>query len=151
MPSKKLIDFLNENGIKFVLIHHSRAYTANEVAHSAHIHGQELAKTVIVKIDGKLAMAVRPASGLVNTRLLKEELGVGTIEVAGEYEFASMFPECEVGAEPPFGNLYGMDVYVSDALAQDTEIAFNAGTHTELIRMAYEDFERLVKPEVLRF
>ena len=96
-------------------------------------------------------MAVRPASGLVNTRLLKEELGIGTIEVAGEYEFASMFPECEVGAEPPFGNLYGMDVYVSDALAQDTEIAFNAGTHTELLRMAYEDFERLVKPHVLRF
>ena len=151
MPSKKLIDFLNENEIKFVLIHHSRAYTANEVAHSAHIHGQELAKTVIVKIDGKLAMAVRPASGLVNTRLLKEELGAGSIVVVGFFVFARMFPECEVGAEPPFGNLYGIDVYVSDALAQDTEIAFNAGTHTELLRMAYEDFERLVKPHVLRF
>jgi len=151
MPSKKLIDFLNENQIKFVLIHHSRAYTANEVAHSAHIHGQELAKTVILKIDGKLAMAVRPASALVNTRLLKEELGASMVEVAAEHEFANVFPECEVGAEPPFGNLYGMNVYVSDSLAQEPEIAFNAGTHTELLRMKYEDFERLVNPEVLRF
>ncbi len=151
MPSKKLIDLLNENQMKFVVIHHSRAYTANEVAHSAHIHGQELAKTVIVKIDGKLAMAVRPASGLVNTGLLRDELGAKSVEVAGEHEFANRFPECEVGAEPPFGNLYDMDVYVSEALTHDNEIAFNAGTHTELIRMAYNDYEKLVKPKVLRF
>ncbi len=134
MPSKKLIDFLNENEneIKFVLIHHSKAYTANEVAHSGHIHGHEIAKTVILKIEGKLALAVRTASGLVNTRLVKEQLGANSVEVAGEYEFASVFPECEVGAEPPFGNLYGMDVYVSELLAHEPEIAFNAGTHTEL-------------------
>ena len=132
MPSKKLIDFLNENEIKFVLIHHSRAYTANEVAHSGHIHGHEIAKTVILKIEGKLVLAVRTASGLVNTRLVKEQLGANSVAVAGEYEFASVFPECEVGAEPPFGNLYGMDVYVSALLAHEPEIAFNAGTHTEL-------------------
>ena len=96
-------------------------------------------------------MAVRTASGLVNTRLVKEQLGANSVEVAGEYEFASVFPECEVGAEPPFGNLYGMDVYVSELLAHDPEIAFNAGTHTELIRMKYEDYKRLVKPEVLHF
>jgi len=151
MPAQKLIEFLNSNEIKFVTIYHSRAYTANEIAHSAHIHGQILAKTVMVKIDGKMAMAVRPASGLVNLNLLKEAIGAGSVMLATEQEFADLFPGCEVGAMPPFGNLYGMDVYVSDSLAKDKEIAFNAGTLTELIRLSYEDFARLVKPKVLRF
>jgi len=151
MPAQKLLDFLNENKVKFITIRHSRAYTANEIAHAAHIHGQQLAKTVIVKIDGKMAMAVLPARGLVNRSLLKETLGANTVDIAMEQEFINKFPECEVGAMPPFGNLYGMDVYVSDSLAGDKEIAFNSGSLTELIRLSYEDFERLVKPRVLRF
>ncbi len=150
MPVQKLKEFLDSRQIKYVTISHSRAFTAQEVAASAHISGKEMAKTVMVKMDGRMAMAVLPASDKVDFELLKAASGVGTVELAGEAEFRGMFPECETGAMPPFGNLYGMDVYVSDALTADEEIAFNAGTHTELIRMSYRDFESLVKPKVVK-
>ncbi|MCZ6612329.1 MAG: YbaK/EbsC family protein, partial [Planctomycetota bacterium] len=108
-------------------------------------------KTVIVKVDGRMAMAVLPATRQVDFKLLKKALAAKKVELASEGEFADRFPECEPGAMPPFGNLYDMEVYVAEPLAQDEEIAFNAGSHTELIRLAYEDFERLAKPKVLRF
>ena len=151
MPSKKLKEFLDSNDVKYVSIAHSTAYTAQEVAASAHIHGKDLAKTVIVKIDGKMAMAVLPASYKVDLDLLKTAAGASTIELTAEHEFRSMFPDCNVGAMPPFGNLYGMTVYADESLAEDEEIAFNAGTHAELIKMAYKDFERMVKPTVEQF
>ena len=151
MPVKKLKDFLDSNNIKYVVISHSTAYTAQEVAASSHIPGKEMAKTVMVKIDDKMAMAVLPAAFKVDFDLLKETIGAGNIELADEYEFKDMFPECEVGAMPPFGNLYGMDVYMAESLVEEEEIAFNAGSHTELIKLAYKDFERLVKPKVLKF
>jgi Uncharacterized conserved protein len=148
MPVKKLKDFLESRNIKYVTITHSRAYTASEIAQSAHIPGKELAKTVMVKLDGKMAMAVLPASYKVDFELLKQASGASVVELATEQAFKDMFPECEVGAMPPFGNLYGIDVYVAKSLAEDEEIAFNAGSHTELIRLAYKDFERLVQPKV---
>jgi len=151
MPAKRLIEFLNDNQVKFVTIRHSRAYTANEIAHSVHIHGQELAKTVMVRIDGKMAMAVLPASGRVNVKLLEEAIGAKNVVIASEQEFINLFPECEVGAMPPFGNLFGFEVYVSTTLAENKEIAFNAGSLTELIRLSYKDFERLVNPRIVRF
>jgi Ala-tRNA(Pro) deacylase len=150
MPVKKLKEFLDANHIKYVSIKHSPAYTAQQIAASAHVRGKELAKTVMVKIDGKLAMAVLPASYRVDLDLLKQDAGAAKVELATEGEFKGLFPECELGAMPPFGNLYGMDVYVGQVLAEDEEIAFNAGSHTELIRLAYKDFERLVKPKVAK-
>jgi Ala-tRNA(Pro) deacylase len=146
MPVKKLTEFLNSNGVKYVIIKHSPAYTAQEVAASAHIAGKELAKTVMLKIDEKMAMAVVPASHKVDIFLLREMAGTHSIDLASEEEFKSLFPDCEVGAMPPFGNLYGMDVWTSTALAEDEEIAFNAGSHSELIRLPFKDFERLVQP-----
>jgi Ala-tRNA(Pro) deacylase len=151
MPVQILKDFLDKQGIKYVTIGHSTAYTAQEIAASAHIPGKELAKTVMVKIDGKMTMAVLPATHRVDLDLLKKVAHAGKVELATEQEFKDMFPECYVGAMPPFGNLYGMDVFMADSLIEDKEIAFNAGTHAELIRLAYEDFERLVKPRVGRF
>ena len=151
MPVKKLKDFLDSHGVKYVTIGHSRAYTAQEVAASSHISGKELAKTVMVKIDGEMAMAVLPASRSVDFNLLKQTLGAKNVELAAEQEFQDMFHECEVGAMPPFGNLYSMKVYVSKSLTEDEQIAFNAGTHTELIKLAYKDFKNLVKPEVVEF
>ena len=151
MPVKKLKDFLDSHGIKYVTIGHSRAYTAQEVAASSHIPGKELAKTVMVKVDGEMAMVVLPASRSVDFNLLKQTLGANNVELATEQEFQDMFPECEVGAMPPFGNLYGMKVYLSKSLKEDEQIAFNAGSHTELIKLAYRDFENLVKPEVVEF
>ena len=151
MPVKKLKEFLDSERVKYVSISHSQAFTAQEIAASAHIPGKELAKTVMVRIDDQLAMAVLPASHQVDFGLLKEAIGAHKVELAGEREFKDMFPGCELGAMPPFGNLFGMDVYVAQALSDDDQIAFNAGSHTELIRLSYEDFERLVQPTVIRF
>jgi len=151
MPEKKLKDFLSREGVKYVSIYHSPAYTAQEIAALTHIPGKELAKTVMVKLDGKMAMAVLPASYRVDLDLLKKASGARSVELASEEEFRDRFPGCEVGAMPPFGNLYGMEVYAAQSLAKDKTIAFNAGTHFELIRMAYQDFERLVQPKVVKF
>jgi len=151
MPVQALKNFLDQNGVKYVVISHSPAFTAQEIAARAHIPGKELAKTVIVKIDDRLAMAVLPASQKVDLQELQQAIGSGRIEIAKEEAFRSRFPGCDLGAMPPFGNLYGMDVYVADNLVEDEEIAFNAGSFTELIKLAYSDFERLVRPRVLHF
>lgn len=149
MPVRRLREFLDSHHIKYVAISHSAAYTAQEIAASAHIPGQELAKTVMVKVDGEIAMVVLPATCRVDFEALRGATGADEVELAGEQEFKDMFPECEVGAMPPFGNLYGVTVYVAPSLAEGEEIAFNAGTHTELIRLSYKDFESLVKPVVV--
>lgn len=151
MPLQKLIEFLDSHGVKYVAINHSRAYTAQEIAASAHIPGRELAKTVMVKLDGRMAMAVLPASYRVDLDALKAAAGAAQAVLATEAEFKDLFPECEVGAMPPFGNLWGVPVYAAEELAEDKEIAFNAGTHSQLVRMAYADFERLVQPTVAKF
>jgi Ala-tRNA(Pro) deacylase len=151
MPAKKLTSFLDEQKVKYVKISHSPAYTAQEIAAIAHIAGRELAKSVIVKLDGELAMAVLPASFRVDFKLLKKAAKAKKAELASEEEFRDHFPECELGAMPPFGNLYDIKVYVAESLTEDDEIAFNAGSHTELIRMSYKDYERLVAPTVLEF
>ncbi len=148
MPSSKLKAFLDKEGVRYVTVTHSTAYTAQEVAASAHIPGRELAKTVIVKLDGEMAMVVMPATAKVDLALLREVADADKAVLATEQEFESRFPECSAGAMPPFGNLYNMRVYADESLTQDEEIAFNAGTHTELMRLGYGDFERLVKPTV---
>jgi Ala-tRNA(Pro) deacylase len=150
MPVKKLREFLDREQVKYVAISHSPAYTAQEIAASAHVRGIEMAKTVMVTLDGKMAMAVVPASRKVGFDLLREAAHAENVQLASEQAFRDMFPGCDVGAMPPFGNLYDMDVYVSKLLAEDEEIVFNAGSHIELIRMSYADFERLVKPKVGR-
>ena len=151
MPVSRLKEFLDSHNIRYVTISHSPAYTAQGIAASAHVKGKELAKTVMIKIDGNMAMAVLPAPLKVDFDLLKSATGTDDVVLAGEEEFRDMFPGCEVGAMPPFGNLYGMDVYVAESLAEDDEIAFNAGSHTELIKLSYADFESLVQPTLGRF
>ena len=151
MPVRKLKEFLDREKVKYVSIIHSIAYTAQEVAASAHITGKELAKTVIVELDGKMAMAVLPANRKIVLQDLREVTGCDEVKFASEEEFKRKFPDCETGAMPPFGNLYGMDVYVAEALTRNDEIAFNAGSHTEIIRLRYHDFERLVQPHVVSF
>jgi Ala-tRNA(Pro) deacylase len=150
VPVGKLKEFLDSQKIKYVSIAHSTAYTAQGIAALTHIPGKELAKTVIVKIDDGLAMAVLPASSHVALSALRAATGAETVELAREAEFKDRFPECDTGAMPPFGNLYGMPVFVDASLAEDEEIAFNAGSHNELIRLSYADFERLVRPTLLK-
>ncbi len=151
MPARKLKDYLDKQGIKYVSLTHSAAYTAQEVAASAHITGKELAKTVIVELDGKMAMAVLPANRKVVLQDLRDVTGSDQVKFASETEFQTRFPDCEPGAMPPFGNLYGMDVYAAESLSDHDEIAFNAGSHTEIIKMAYRDFARLVQPKIITF
>jgi Ala-tRNA(Pro) deacylase len=151
MAVTKIKEYLDANQIRYVTITHSPAYTSQKTAASAHVPGKELAKTVIVRVDGQLAMAVLPGSYQVDFGLLKEAVGASKVELASEDDFRDKFPDCEVGAMPPFGNLYDMPVYVAQTLAEDDEIAFNACSHTELIRMSYEDFSRLVEPTIVRF
>ena len=151
MAVRKLKEFLDREKVKYVSIIHSTAYTAQEVAASAHITGKELAKTVIVELDGKMAMAVLPANRKIVLQDLREVTGSDEVKFASEDEFRKMFPDCETGAMPPFGNLYGTDVYVAESLSGNDQIAFNAGSHTEVIKMAYADFERLARPRVISF
>lgn len=151
MPFSKLKTFLESNNIKYDTLNHSQVFTALETAESAHIPGKELAKTIMIKIDGNMAMAVLPASSSIDFDRLKAVTGGRTVELAREEEFENLFPECETGAMPPFGNMYGMEVFVDEQLGEDKEIAFNAGSHTELIKIAYKDFERAVHPRKARF
>ena len=151
MPATKLKEFLDAQNVKYVTIKHSVAYTAQEIASSAHIRGKELAKTVMVKINGKMAMVVLTASNEVDFERLKKVVGSENVELATEKEFQNLFPGCEVGAMPPFGNLYGMDVFVEESLSRDEEFAFNAGMHSELLKLSYSDYERLVRPRIGSF
>lgn len=150
MPVKELKKYLDDNHIKYVSVKHSKAYTAQEIAASAHIPGKEIAKTVMIMVDNKMAMAVIPASYVVDFDLLKEAADAENIILANENEFTNLFSDCDVGAMPPFGNLYGMPVFVCQSLAEDDHISFNAGSHTELIQLSYRDFESLVKPKVAK-
>ena len=149
MPLTKLREFLDSHNVKYLVISHSIAYTAQGIAALVHLSGKKLAKTVIVRMDGKLAMAVVPASFHVDVDLLRNAAGAQTVEVASEQEFKDAFPDCETGAMPPFGNLYGMPVYADASLGENEEITFNAGTHRELVRMAWADMVRLVNPKIV--
>ncbi|MEJ2760339.1 MAG: YbaK/EbsC family protein [Gammaproteobacteria bacterium] len=147
---KTLCDFLDGHNIRYLSMRHSLAYTAQEIAASAHVHGQEFAKTVIVNIDGELAMAVLPAPEKLDPDLLAAAAGAKEVALADENEFQGRFPKCEPGAMPPFGNLFDMKVYVEEKLAANDKITFNAGTHTELIQMSFRDYRDLVQPEIVR-
>ncbi len=151
MRTSRVKDFLDTNHIHYSTIVHPTSYTAQGTAAYAHVSGNELAKTVMIKLDSQLAMAVLPASAQLDLAALKRLTSARSVCLASEGEFEMRFPDCDLGAMPPFGNLYGVPVYVEEQLAQDKEIAFNAGTHNELARMEYADFERLVNPIVARF
>lgn len=149
MPSKNLTNFLRDHRVDFNVITHVPAYTAQETAAAAHVPGRVFAKSVIVKINGRLAILVEPANYKVNLKLLQKELKADSVELAHEYEFEDMFPNCETGAEPPIGELFDVDVYVDDVISHQEKITFNAGNHSEMIEMRYTDFEKLVKPKTV--
>jgi Ala-tRNA(Pro) deacylase len=151
MAAKLIKGFLDSWGVRYLSIRHSPAHTAQEVAQLSHISGRNFAKTVIVKIEGIMAMLVIPANRRVNLPDLAETLQVDHLRLATEEEFKARFPDCELGAMPPFGNLYDMSTYIAEELTEEKEMAFNAGTHDEVITLRYEDYKSLVKPAVLSF
>jgi Ala-tRNA(Pro) deacylase len=143
----RLRDYLDQHGIKYSVISHSLAYTAQELAALTHVRGKEFAKTVVIKAGDRFVAVTLPAHHTVVLEDLGRVLGADA-RLATEEEITRLFPGCEVGAMPPFGNLYGVPVWVAEPLTRDEEIVFNAGTHTDAIRMRYRDFDRLVKPHV---
>lgn len=147
----RLKTYLEENRIDYQILYHPRVYTAQEVAAAQHISGKELAKVVMIKVDNELAMIVIPASCMLDMDKLKGVFRGKRTKLALEEEFQRLFPDCEIGAMPPFGNLYDLQVYVDRALAEQPHIVFQAGSHVETISMAYSDFANLVKPEVVDF
>jgi Ala-tRNA(Pro) deacylase len=144
----RLEQYLRDQHVPFQCQHHALTYSAQKVAASEHISGEHLAKVVVVIADGRPVMLVLPASHLVQVDKLAWLLGTNEVRLAEEGDFASIFSDCDLGAMPPFGNLYGLPVYVDPALANAETIVFRAGTHTDTISMAYLDYARLVQPIV---
>jgi Ala-tRNA(Pro) deacylase len=147
MIAKTLKKLLDEKKIKYLSIQHSPAFTALEVSEATHISGKMIAKSVIAKVSGKLVMAVLPAHKKLDLENLMETMGGAEVELAQENEFGQRFADCEMGAMPPFGNLYDMAVFVDTHLTHDPDIYFNAGSHSELIRMSYSDYKKLAQPK----
>ena len=151
MSASSLTEYLDKHGVEYTVVPHSPAYTAQGIAALSHTPGKELAKSVIVKVDGELTLALLPASFQVDLGMLKRAIRAKNVTLASEDEFRDSFPECETGAMPPFGNLYGMRVIADEMLAQDKEITFNACSHRELIRLSWDDFQMLAKPRMAKF
>jgi Ala-tRNA(Pro) deacylase len=151
MPVERLKEALNAKGIRYVIMSHSPAYTAQEVAAATHIPGRELAKVVMVKLDGKMVMTVLPASHRVNLERLATSTGAWHAELATEDDFSEMFSGCEIGAMPPFGRLWDLPTYASDALLEDDEIAFNACNHTEVMFLPLRDWFHVAEPKIVTF
>ncbi len=146
---RKLKQALDQAKVTYEVYNHPQAYTAQEIAASQHVSGREMAKVVILKLDGSLAMGVLPANKMVNFEKASFGLKVKEVSLATEDEFARLFPECEIGAMPPFGELFDLPVYVDPALERDETIVFNAGNHQQTVRMKYTDFKRIVKPQIV--
>jgi Ala-tRNA(Pro) deacylase len=152
MPCKERLEaYLRENQVPFQEQQHSRAFSAQRIAECEHVSSKQVARVVIASADGKMISLVLPASSHVDLELMRTLLGVQSIRLAHEEEFAPAFPDCEVGAMPPFGNLYNIPVYVDRSLASEETIIFPAGTYTDTISLKYADFERLAHPEVMAF
>jgi Ala-tRNA(Pro) deacylase len=147
----RLENYLRENAVPFEVQHHPRTITAQEVAAAEHVPGKMLAKVVVVMADGEMVMLALPASYQVDLEKVGAVMGADEVRLADEEGFEDAFPDCEVGAMPPFGNLYDLPVYVEQALAEDETIFFRAGTHTDTMSIGYADFERLVEPTVTDF
>ena len=147
--SSRLMDLLDKNQVPYRQIHHSPDFTSQETAAHTKTRGREFAKTVVLRIDDGFGLAVLPAPHRIDFESLRRWLNAREIRLATENEMEQLFPDCEVGAEPPIGTLYELPVYVSPLLARDEEITFNAGSHEEAIRMKYDDFARLAKPSII--
>lgn len=149
--SKKLKDYLSKQKVKYEVLSHPVAYSASRVAGSQHLEGKRLAKAVVVEADGDYIMCVLPAVHLIDFEKFKRIAGVKEVHLATEEELAQLFPDYDLGAEPPFGNLFGLSVYADSMLQRDEEIYFNGGSHTDLVKMKFKDYVSLVTPVVADF
>ena len=149
--TQRVQEYLDSNNVRFELLPHYPAFPAQKTAQSLHVSGKHFAKAVILHADDRLVMAVLPASHRLNLHDLRQELEVRHLEMAPESEVEKICSDCELGAFPPFGHFYGMDTWVDRSLEKSEEIVFNAGTHTEAIRMKYSDYFKLASPRLASF
>ncbi|MGO5000532.1 aminoacyl-tRNA deacylase [Oceanisphaera sp. W20_SRM_FM3] len=147
MPAQRLQQYLDQQGVKYRVITHSPAFTAQDVAEVAHIPGSVMAKVVIVTLDGQMTMIVVPAPKMIHTDTLAQALSAQKVTLVHEHDFREKFSDCQVGALPPFGNLYDMPVYLDTELAHQKEIVFSAGSYRELFSLPMKDYLRLVQPK----
>lgn len=148
---RRIRDYLDSQSVPYIWLPHPEAFTAQEVAHALHISGKRLAKTVVVEADGRRIIAVLPASHRLIMSELRTALNAHHVEMLREVELAKVFPDYDLGAIPPLGKLFGIDVWVDRSIADQGEIVFNAGTHTDAVRMNYHDFALLARPRIGRF
>jgi len=149
MPVEQLKDYLDSHSIQYVSVEHSVAYTAKEIAERVNIKGDQMAKTVMVSLDGAMSMVVLPASCRIRWDRFMKAMGTELVSLSSEEEFQDRFPDCEVGAMPPFGDLFDMPIYMYEGFDEDGEIAFRAGTHHEIIKMRFTDYLGLANPMTL--
>jgi len=147
----RVIEFLDESAVRYEVTKHPPVFTAQQIAAVEHEPGQYVAKPVIVKVDGKFMMCVLSACYKIDMGALKSQLGAKSVELAKEKDIGKIFDDCELGAEPPFGNLYDLPTIMDKSLEKDDHITFQAGSHEKAIRMRMKDYQKLVKPKVLEF
>lgn len=148
---RRLQDYLDSHHVHYEVLGHQEAYTSPEIAHTLHVSGKMLAKVAMIKADERFVMAVLPSNWQVDFARLKDVLRVRHARLATEDEFKGLFPDCQIGTMPPFGNLYGMAVFVDQSLTEDEEIVFQAGTHLGAVKLRYQDFADLVHPTAAAF
>jgi len=148
---QRILDYLDSQNVPFEMLHHSQAFTAQEVAHSLHVSGKKCVKAVVARGDNKPVLVVMPASHRLNFQELKTALKAKQLEMLVESELVELFPDCDLGAVPPFGNLYGIAVWVDREVANAEKVLFCAGTHEDCIRMRYSDFAKLTLPYLGHF
>lgn len=147
--SPKLKAFLDKEKVSYEVLQHSTAFTAQEIAGAQHVPGKQAIKSVIVKVDGRFAMVVLPAIHMLDLKKFKEVVKAKDVGLATEGDLSKLFPDYDIGAEPPFGQLYGLEVYADKDLDANLQVIFNAGTHTDTVRIKYSDYLRIVKPKVV--
>ena len=145
---ERMEEYLRQNGVEFEVKIHAQAFTMQEVAAALHVPGSQVAKVLIVSADDEKVMAVLPAPYRLNIDLVRDLAGAKKARLAKEEEFADLFPDCATGAMPPFGNLYGVPVYVDRSMGEERDMIFRIGTHRETMKIAYADFAHLAKPVV---
>jgi Ala-tRNA(Pro) deacylase len=148
---QRIRDYLDSQNVPYETLHHSQAFTAQEVAHSLHVSGKKCVKAVVASGDNNLVIVVMPASHRLNIQELKSALKANLLEMLVESELVELFPDCDLGAVPPLGNLYGIEVWVDRAVANAEKVLFCAGTHEDCIRMRYSDFAKVTRPYLGHF
>lgn len=147
----QVMEFLEKSGVAYEVTEHKPAFTAQQVAAEEHEPGRYVAKPVIVRADGEYVMCVLPACFKIDLKTLKSQLKAKSVDLVEENEMGKLFPDCELGAEPPFGNLYDLPTVMDKALQKDDHIMFQAGAHDKAVKISMDDYRKLVKPKVLEF